>query len=1058
MSMLNPQPKKAVSKPKFGMGALTKPKPTKTDQKVAPPTGQTPRGGAADVQSLANKSRVIDQKATDLEQAAALTHALLKARKKESKAFKNLVETGEECSAAFEGYAQHVHAADSDEHAEEWAGILDISTRMENQMQKLFQDLAKNLDQVDYEMETFQEQQLHPARTQKKNFMTAQRNLEGAMLKLAKTDPSNPKLKEYELEKEQKEKAYYQQGDLSYYTLTDTIQQQKFTNATQLCNNYEIYLMFFQKGLSYLESEKAKMIEYKKTILEEHGNFQKEVKAGNRPRNAWLPKGEGGGSSKKVFGVLYEELIEREQPEGMIVPFLDTCFKYLEENEDILRTQGLFRLSANKQQLDELRERLDKGADLDLNEIDDPHLITGLIKLFLRCLPEPLLTYQLYPEFIEVVETSKDTPELVGPILKAIVEKLPFPNRLLLQRLMKMCAAILKHTEFNLMTIQNLAIVLGPNMLYDRQVEDQAQEDNMMQTIQKVNLVIILLFSHSEKIFGKLLQSSQRNTVEGSGLSNSQSNATAKPIPPEPVKEAPRTVQIGTAPSIELPTTITEPMRLQRGSNPGFGSAMNAQVNQQGNQGGLTNSASALSNQQQAGGDEIEPLKFTEKGEIIPNYPLLSQKQMLTLVATVPSTKDFYFQCHELFVSCFAFTRAAINLKLYNAEEMNNLNSSFQFVAKAIRNMLSIIRDYSQKFPSDVSKRILLAANEVRPHIKQLIAYVKKFNSGGKHEPGFLPSTKLFVISVYHLYCVSSLASQMDELSASGVQCVALAAKFTKLIQEGQTKALDPLMISLVVNNLQNSTLQFTSVLRSRLSDVAESLQGQLTAVVEAAEQCINEIFDEAKNLLLSGTPTLTPNPSTTGTIESKIQQLTKLVHSTLALRSLISSSLLTANGQGGSGSAVEADMVAGTLEQFAAIFDAHFYEEEEFAQMKAIQIELANIRAKIESFPNCSSHSEVLDHAHAVISNLTSIEKCVETLVSSITDDSLVFALISYIDSVKHFSIDFQLGALAQIWDIRILGYDHLKCVGFLKDFAFVTFPFLYNFKDAILLSNGLL
>jgi hypothetical protein len=62
MSMLNPQPKKAVNKPKFGMGALTKPKPAKSDQKVAPVTGQTPRGG--EVQSLASKSRVIDQKAT----------------------------------------------------------------------------------------------------------------------------------------------------------------------------------------------------------------------------------------------------------------------------------------------------------------------------------------------------------------------------------------------------------------------------------------------------------------------------------------------------------------------------------------------------------------------------------------------------------------------------------------------------------------------------------------------------------------------------------------------------------------------------------------------------------------------------------------------------------------------------------------------------------------------------------------------------------------------------------------------------------------------------------
>jgi hypothetical protein len=46
------------------------------------------------------------------------------------------------------------------------------------------------------------------------------------------------------------------------------------------------------------------------------------------------------------------------------------------------------------------------------------------------------------------------------------------------------------------------------------------------------------------------------------------------------------------------------------------------------------------------------------------------------------------------------------------------------------------------------------------------------------------------------------------------------------------------------------------------------------------------------------------------------------------------------------------------------------------------------------------ASHADVLEHAHAIITHLTAIEKCVETLVSSITDDSLVFALISYIDS----------------------------------------------------------
>ena len=48
--------------------------------------------------------------------------------------------------------------------------------------------------------------------------------------------------------------------------------------------------MFFQKGLAYLESEKAKMIEFKKNIVEEQQVFQKEVKQGNRPKNVWQEK------------------------------------------------------------------------------------------------------------------------------------------------------------------------------------------------------------------------------------------------------------------------------------------------------------------------------------------------------------------------------------------------------------------------------------------------------------------------------------------------------------------------------------------------------------------------------------------------------------------------------------------------------------------------------------------------------------------------------------------------------------------------------------------------
>lgn len=40
-----------------------------------------------------------------------------------------------------------------------------------------------------------------------------------------------------------------------------------------------------------------------------------------------------------------------------------------------------------------------------------------------------------------------------------------------------MCAAILRYTDYNLMTVQNLSIVLGPNLLYDR---TEGGEDDMV--------------------------------------------------------------------------------------------------------------------------------------------------------------------------------------------------------------------------------------------------------------------------------------------------------------------------------------------------------------------------------------------------------------------------------------------------------------------------------------------------------------------------------------------------------------------------------------------------
>ncbi len=55
---------------------------------------------------------------------------------------------------------------------------------------------------------------------------------------------------------------------------------------------------------------------------------------------------------------------------------------------------------------------LTAGEDVDLFECTDPHVIAGLLKLYLRELPDPLLTHKRYDAFISCLSVP-DSPQRV---------------------------------------------------------------------------------------------------------------------------------------------------------------------------------------------------------------------------------------------------------------------------------------------------------------------------------------------------------------------------------------------------------------------------------------------------------------------------------------------------------------------------------------------------------------------------------------------------------------------------------------------------------------------
>ncbi|XP_037618231.1 rho GTPase-activating protein 1-like [Sebastes umbrosus] len=165
----------------------------------------------------------------------------------------------------------------------------------------------------------------------------------------------------------------------------------------------------------------------------------------------------------QVFGVPLVLLRQRNPDDDLVPVVMRDTISFLSEQG--LEIEGIFRRSANVTLVKEVQLRYISGETVNFREIEDVHLAAVILKTFLRELPEPLLTFQLYNDIVNFTSVSSDSQ---GEIMKALVESLPEENYASLRYLVTFLAQVSANSEVNKMTNSNLAVVFGPNLLWGR--------------------------------------------------------------------------------------------------------------------------------------------------------------------------------------------------------------------------------------------------------------------------------------------------------------------------------------------------------------------------------------------------------------------------------------------------------------------------------------------------------------------------------------------------------------------------------------------------------------
>ncbi|XP_034293501.1 unconventional myosin-IXb isoform X3 [Pantherophis guttatus] len=158
------------------------------------------------------------------------------------------------------------------------------------------------------------------------------------------------------------------------------------------------------------------------------------------------------------FGVSVSVLTSEKNSVPIV---MEKLLEYVEMHG--LYTEGIYRKSGSANRMRELKQSLQADPNSVWLENYPIHTITGIFKQWLRELPDPLMTFAQYNDFLRAVELPEKQEQLCA--IYSVLEQLPQANHDTLERLIFHLVKVAVVEEVNRMSPNALAIVFAPCLL-----------------------------------------------------------------------------------------------------------------------------------------------------------------------------------------------------------------------------------------------------------------------------------------------------------------------------------------------------------------------------------------------------------------------------------------------------------------------------------------------------------------------------------------------------------------------------------------------------------------